>query len=382
MDKTTGQSSLFSTDIFSPAPVQAQEQAVAKPVSILTKTEQEIYDSLDTKGKAELATVVRNMDVAAPNFTAEYGKDARQGIADINKKALSVTRTKDLGAVGDSMTHLMQQLKGINVSGQPHGIFGRVKSYVDQLNAKLAPVEKNVEKAVEIMESHQVQLASDNDSFEDLYKQNLAYYRALTMYIIEGKLKLDEERKTTLAELQQKAVETKDTADVEAYNQYKSRLDRFDSLLSEFESSKLLCQQTAPAIRIAQENNELLIQKFEFIFTTAVPAWRTQIHMALNLENSRQAASAANAAIDFTNELIRKNADMLKQGAIDVAKLSQREIIEGDTLEYANQRLIEGIEAVFQIHAEGKAQREASRARRAMLEEDLANELLQLTARV
>lgn len=382
MDKTTGQSSLFSTDIFGTTPAPVEEQAVAKPVTILSKTEQEIYDSLDTKAKTELATVVRNMDVAAPNFTAEYGKDARQGIAEINKRALSVTRTKDLGAVGDSMTHLMQQLKGINVSGQQHGIFGRVKSYVDQLNAKLAPVEKNVEKAVEIMESHQVQLASDNDSFEDLYKQNLAYYRALTMYIIAGKLKLDEERRTTLAQLQQKAIDTKDTADVEAYNQYKSKLDRFDSLLSEFESSKLLCQQTAPAIRIAQENNELLIQKFEFIFTTAVPAWRTQIHMALNLENSRQAASAANAAIDFTNELIRKNADMLKQGAIDVAKLSQREIIEGDTLEYANQRLIEGIEAVFQIHAEGKAQREASRAKRAMLEEDLANELLQLTARV
>ncbi len=170
-------------------------------------------------------------------------------------------------------------------------------------------------------------------------------------------------------------------ADVEAYNSYNSMLNRFDNLLGEFESSRLLCLQTAPVIRMAQENNMLLIQKFDYIFAVAVPAWRTQIHLALNLENSKQAASAANAAIDFTNDLIRQNADMLKQGSIDIARLSEREIIEGDTLEYANQRLIEGLEAVFQIHAEGKAKREANREKRAMLEEDLKNELLQLTAR-
>ena len=372
--------SLFSTTIFDSAPVpEPAETSTSAPV--LTPAEQEIYNSLKPQEKNQLTNVVKTMDVTEPNFTSEYGKDARVGIGEINEKALAVTRTKDLGQVGTSMSNLMLQLKGISLPGQSSGIFGRTKSYLAQLNAKLAPAEQNVEKAVRIMDDHKAQLAEDNQSFDALYKQNLAYYRALTLYIIAGKLKLDEERRTTLVQLKEKAAKSGDMADVEAASSYEDKLEQFDILLSEFESSKLLCLQTAPAIRMAQRNNKLLIQKFDYIVTTAVPAWRTQIHLALNLENSKQAANAANAAIDFTNDLIRKNADMLKQGTVDVAKLSQREIIEGDTLEYANQRLIEGIEAVFQIHAEGKAQRAANRQKRAMLEEDLKNELLQLTAR-
>ena len=379
MEMKTGQSSLFSTDIFGSAPVP--EPVAEKPAAILTKVEQDIYDKLNVQEKSELSAVIRGMDLTDSNFTSEYGKDARLGIAAVNERALSVTRTKDLGKVGTSMSNLMLQLKGISIPSKSQGIFGRARSYVEQLNAKLTPAEENVTKAVKIMDAHKNQLAADNESFDNLYKQNLAYYRALTLYIIAGKLKLDEERKTTLMQLQQKAASTGDMADVEAYKSYSDKLDQFDSLLSEFESSRLLCLQTAPAIRMAQENNKLLIQKFDFIFTTAVPAWRTQIYLALNLENSKQAASAANAAIDFTNNLIRQNADMLKEGTIEVAKLSQREIIGSDTLEYANRQLIEGIEEVFKIHAEGKAERAASREKRAMLEEDLKNELLQLTGR-
>ena len=376
---TTNGSGLFSTDIFGSAPVQ--EEVTHKPATVLTKIEQDIFNSLNSQEKAELTNVVRSMDLSHPNFTSEYGKEARLGIVEVNEEALTVTRTKDLGKAGTSMSNLMLQLKGISIPSQARGLFGRTKSYIVQLNAMLTPIEENVKKAVKIMESHKQQLANDNVSFDALYKKNLAYYRTLTLYIIAGKMKLDEERKSTLLYLQQKATSSGDMADVEAFNAYNSQLNQFDSLLSEFESSRLLCLQTAPAIRMAQENNKLLIQKFDYIFTTAIPAWRTQIYLALNAENSKQAANAANAAIDFTNDIIRKNADVLKQNTINIAQLSEREIIESDTLEYANQRLIEGIDAVFQIHAEGKARREASREKRAMLEEDLKNELLQLVTR-
>lgn len=379
--ETSGSSSLFSPDIFGSTPVQ-QEPAVKEPASILTKTEQEIYDSLTAKERSELDNLIREMDLSDPKFTSEYGKDARMGIVDINVEALSVTRTKDLGEVGKSMSNLMLQLKGIDIPSQSRGIFKRTKSYLAQLNAKLTPAEANIQKAVTIMERHKEQLSADNRSFDALYKKNLAYYRALTLYIIGGKLKLDKERKTTLAELQKKAMSTGDLGDVEAYNSYRSHLNQVDNLLNEFESSKLLCLQTAPSIRIAVENNKLLIQKFDYIITTAVPAWYMQIHITLNLENSKQASNVANGAIDFTNAIIRQNADMLKQGMIDVARLSEREIIETDTLAYANQQIIDGIEAIFQIHAEGQVKRDGSRNTRAMLEEDLKNELLQLTARM
>lgn len=379
---TTGMgaaSSLFATDIFDTAPVP--QPATPEPAPLLTKAEQDIYDHLSPQEKGQLTAMVKSMDVSAPNFTSEYGQDVRMGIVKVNDKALQVTRTKDLGKVGTSMANLMSQLKGIELPEQSRGLFGRARSYIDQLNSKLAPVEANVQKAVRIMETHKMQLAADNDEYDVLYKQNLAHYRALSLYIIAGKLKLDEERKTTLEALRKKATQSGDMADAEAFSAYKSVLNQFDSLLGEFESSRLLCLQTAPAIRIAQENNKLLIQKFDYIFATAVPAWRTQIHLALNQENSRQAANAANAAIDFTNDLIRQNADSLKQSTIDVARLSEREIIESDTLEYANQRLIEGLDAIFEIHEEGQARRNESRVKRAMLEEDLKNELLQLTTR-
>ncbi len=372
--------SLFSTDIFDNAPTVPQPKST-EVSTILTKTEQDIYNSLKPEQRTQLAEHVRSIDFTQPNLTTEYGKDARTGIADINTKALSVTRTKDLGTAGKSMTKLMTQLKGLDLSNEPRaGILRRTQSYIARLNAMLTPVEANIQKAEVIMKKHQEQLAIDNGIFSELYKQNLAYYRALTLYIIAGKIKLDEERKTTLASLQAKARETGDMADVEAFNSYAAKLDQFDTLLNDFESSKTLCLQTAPSIRIAEQNNKLLIQKFDFIFVTAIPAWKTQIQIAINLENSRQAGAAANSAIDFTNEVIARNAEMLKEGAINTAKLAQREIISSDTLEYANQQLIEGIDEVLKIHAEGKAQREASRQKRTMLEEDLKNELLKLTA--
>ncbi len=382
-NQETNGASLFSTDIFGSVPMPAQQEKVTpKESPVLTRTEQEIFDSLTPQEKSQLSNVIKGMDLTQPNFTSEYGKDARLGIVTVNEEALSVTRTKDLGEAGKSMSNLMLQLKGLDIPSQSRGIFSRTRSYLAQLNAKLAPAEENVKKATEIMESHKQQLIHDNVSFDELYKKNLAYYRALTLYIIAGKMKLDEERKTTLAKLKAKAIETGDMADAENLNQYNSFLNQFDALLSEFESSRLLCLQTAPAIRMAQENNKLLIQKFDYIFTTAVPAWRTQIYLALNLENSKQAANVANAAINFTNELIRQNADTLKAGTINTATLSEREIIETDTLEYANQRLIESMEEVFKIHAEGKGKREASRQKRDELEEQLKNELLELTSRL
>ena len=383
MDQKTTQptetGSLFSADIFENT--TAQPQSISVPVSapVLTKAEQDIYDSLNTHQKAELSTVIRGMDLTDPKFTTDYGKDARFGIAEINKSTLSVTRTRDLGQAGTSMTNLLLQLKGIEIPSQARGIFKRAHSYIEQFNAKLTSVEDNIEKSITIMQNHQNQLAQDNISLDDLYKKNLGYYKSLAMYVIAGKMKLDEERKTTLMQLKQKAMSTGDMADMEAFKSYESQLDQFDTLLNDFESSKTLCLQTAPMIRMTQETNKLLIQKFDFIFTTAVPAWYIQANLKIHGENSKQAANAANAAIDFTNEIIRENADMLMQTSVEVAKLSHREVIESETLEYANKRLIEGIEAVFKIHSEAQAKMAASRQTKAMLEDDLKNELLRLT---
>lgn len=358
--------------------LQPKAVADATPLSVLTPAEREIYDSLSEKQKSEVTKFISGIDLSTADAISSYGKATRQNISSLNRDVLERTKTKDLGQVGTCMTSLMMQLKQIDVSSQSRGIFGRIKSGIEQLRSQLAPIQSNVDKAVKIMEKHQDTLRTDNQSFESLYVSNLAYYKDLTLYIICGRVRLEQE-KEKLKELHDKAASTGDLADAEKYNAYASRIDQFEQLINELESSRILCMQNAPTIRMAQSNNTALIQKFDFIFHTAVPAWQTQISIALNLENSKQAAQAANAAIDFTNDMIRKNADMLKQGTIGVAKLTEKEIISADTLEYANRQLIDGLKEVMQIHEAGRVQRNESHSRKIALEEDMKKELLALS---
>lgn len=366
--------SFFGEDVLKPKPSME-----ATSLSVLSSSEREIYDSLSERQKAEVTKFISGIDLSSPEAISDYGKATRQNISSLNRDVLNQTKTKDLGQVGTCMTSLMMQLKQIDVSSQSRGIFGRIKSGIEQLRAQLAPIQANVDKAVKIMEKHQDTLRADNQTYESLYVSNLAYYKDLTLYIICGRLRLEQE-KAVLKELHDKAASTGDLADAEKFNAYSSKIDQFEQLLNELESSRILCLQNAPTIRMAQSNNTALIQKFDFIFNTAVPAWQTQISIAINLENSKQAAQAANAAIDFTNDMIRKNADMLRQGTVGVAKLTEREIISADTLEYSNRQLIEGLKDVFAIHEEGRIQRNESHTRKMALEEDMKRELLALSS--
>lgn len=381
MTPKTGQTDFFSTDIpdLEPAP-QTTQAVVKKEAPVLTPVEQEIYDSFSPEEKSGLKTAMSQIDFHDPALRTEYGRKVREGIAGISSKALKVARTRDLGEAGNSMKTLIKQLQGIDVEVKSRGIFGRVRSYIEEFNIQLSSVERNVERAVTIMQGHQAQLVEDNEMYEQLYKNNLAHYRALTRYIIAGKLKLDEERRTTLAQLKQKAEATGDMADIEAYDDYKSKLDKFDKFLSEFEATRLQCLQTAPTLRLAKGNNEDLIEKFDFIFLTAVPSWQNQIQIALALENSKQAGEAIDAAIDFTNDIIRKNAEKLAQGSIAIAQTTEREIIETETLAYSNEQLLNSIREVFRIKAEGQQKREQSRFDRAAMEEEMKNELLRLAS--
>lgn len=381
MTQKTGPNDFFSAEEELASVMETAQTPVEKEPSVLTPVEQEIYDNLTTKEKEGLQAAMDQMDFNDPNMRSQYGLKTREGIAAISSKSLEVARTRDLGAAGKSMTTLIKQLKGVDIEVKQRGIFGKVRSAIEEFNAQLTSVERNIDKAVAIMKGHQAQLATDIQTYDQLYLQNLSYYKALTKYIIAGKLKLDEERKTTLAALKKKAEETGDMAAIEAYDDYRDKLDKFERLLDEFESTRLQCIQTAPTLRMAKSNNEALIEKFDFIFLSAVPSWKLQLQLMLAQENAKQAGEAIDATIDFHQEIIRKNAELLGRNNIEVARITEREILDVETLEYANQQLLNSMNEVLEIHEAGKAKRYQSRQDKARMEEEMKNELLKFARR-
>ena len=381
MTQKTGPNDFFSAEEELASVMETAQTPVEKEPSVLTSVEQEIYDNLTPKEKEGLQAVMDQMDFNDPNMRNQYGLKTREGIAAISSKSLEVARTRDLGAAGKSMTTLIKQLKGVDIEVKQRGIFGKVRSAIEEFNAQLTSVERNIDKAVAIMKEHQAQLATDIQTYDQLYLQNLGYYKALTKYIIAGKLKLDEERKTTLAALKKKAEETGDMAAIEAYDDYRDKLDKFERLLDEFESTRLQCIQTAPTLRMAKSNNEALIEKFDFIFLSAVPSWKLQLQLMLAQENAKQAGEAIDATIDFHQEIIRKNAELLGRNNIEVARITEREILDVETLEYANQQLLKSMNEVLEIHEAGKAKRYQSRQDKARMEEEMKNELLKFARR-
>lgn len=382
MATQTGQNDFFNTDVFmTEAAQQPVQEPVQKEASVLSPVEQEIYDKFSQDERNALRNFMSQINFNDPNMRSQYGLQIREGIADISSESLSVARTRDLGAAGKSMTTLIKQLKGVDIEFKKRGIFGRVRSAIEEFNAQLTSVEGNIDKAVAIMQGHKTQLADDIALYDRLYLKNLGHYQALVRHVIAGKLKLDEERRTTLVTLKQKAEETGDMGDIEAYDDYRDKLDKFERLLDEFESAKLQCIQTAPALRMAKSNNEALIEKFDTIFLSAVPSWKLQLQLLLAQEHAKEAGEAIDAAIDFHQEIIRQNAERLGQNNIEIARITEREILDVKTLEEANKLLLNSMNEVLKIHEEGKQRRAQGRLDKARMEEEMKDALFQFAKR-
>lgn len=380
METKTGLDDFFSSELPGmEAEAQVPQKPVVKEAPVLTPVEQELYDNFSPKEKEGVRAIMDQMDFKDPNLRSTYGKKAREGIAEVSTQSLAVARVRDMGEAGKSITNLVKQLKGVDIDlkDRSRGIFTRARSAWEEFNVKLNSVEENIEKSVAIMQGHQTQLADDNVLLDALYKQNLGFYKSLTRYIIVGKLKLAEERKTTLAALKAKTA-TGDMEAIEAHNEYKEKLDSFEKLLDEFESVKLQCMQNAPMLRMAMSNNEALIREFDFISFTAVPTWKNKLQLMLVQENTRRAGEAIDTVIDFHNELILENARRLGENTVAAARISEREITETATLEEANRILLDSLNQVMDIHKEGRDKRAQSREDKARIEEEMKNELLRL----
>ena len=327
---------------------------------------------------------VQKIDLTNPSHILQYGADAQQKIADFSDTALESVRTKDLGSVGDSLASLVTELKGFNAleekKGGLLGLFHKAADPIAQLKAKYDKAEVNVEKVVDILEGHQVTLTRDLAVLDELFKANTTNFKQLSMYIVAGKKKLEEAYNVTLPAMQAKARETGTTEDAQAANDFAQMCNRFEKKLHDLDLTRTVSLQMAPQIRLVQNNNTLMVEKIQTTLINTIPLWKSQMVLALGLANSEEAVKAQQAVSETTNELLRKNAEVLKQTTINVAKESERGVVDIETLKETNQKLIETIDEVMTIQKDGREKRKAAEVELMKIETDLKDKLLEVRA--
>ncbi len=324
----------------------------------------------------------KKIDLKDTNIILQYGAAAQKKISDFADSALDGVKTKDLGEVGDMISGLVTELKGFSIdTEEKKGLFGLVKKKVNdfsKLKARYESAESNVDKIVAALEGHQNTLSKDIIMLDKMYESNLGYFKELTMYIIAGKQKLELEQKTTLAELQKKAKESGLVEDAQAANDYANLCDRFDKKLHDLEVTRTISMQMAPQIRLVQNSDTLMVEKIQSTINNTIPLWKNQMVLALGVAHSQEAMQAQREVNDLTNDLIRKNAETLKMGSIEIAKESERGIIDMETVRYSNEQLIASLDEVIRIQEEGRMKRREAEKELGGIEATLKQKLLDI----
>lgn len=331
--------------------------------------------------KAKAANILENIDLNDSTAVLQYGAALQKKIAEFSDSALANVRTKDLGETGEMITGLMAELKGFSADEkEERGFFGLLKSAgnrVARLKTRYDRAENNVEKIVEELEKHQNRLLKDIVMLDKMYDMNREYFRDLTVYIMAGKEKLETEREVTLQRLKEKAEVSGQAEDAQRMNDFEAMCQRFEKKLHDLELTRTVCMQMAPQIRLIQNNNTLMSEKIQSTIQNTIPLWKNQMVLALGMEHSRQAMEAQREVTDMTNELLRKNAAALKAGTMEVAKESERSVVDLETLRYTNEQLIGTLDEVLAIQEEGRRKRAEAEAELVRMEVDLKNKLLE-----
>ena len=359
-----------------PAAPQAAEPA--KPAAEPVKLDDSLLSDAEKKAVEDFA---KKIDITDSNMILQYGAAAQKNVAGFSENALNSVRTKDLGEVGKSLSELVVELKGFGEEEEKKGLFGLFKktgSKLEAMKAQYAKVETNVDKIARELEQHQVTLLKDVAMLDQMYELNLKYYKELTMYILAGKKKLEQVRSQDLPALKAKAEQTGAQEDAQAYNDLAQMCERFEKKLHDLELTRIISVQMGPQTRLIQNNDTLMVEKIQSSLVNTIPLWKSQMVLALGLEHSRQATAAQSAVTEMTNELLKKNADMLKMGTVETAKEAERSVVDIETLQHTNQQLISTLDEVLNIQKEGAAKRKAAEAELGRIEGELKQKLMEL----
>ena len=348
-----------------------EEEAIKLDESMLTEAERRMVEEFAKK-----------IDVTDSALVLQYGAGAQKNIAAFSENALNSVKTKDLGEIGDALASLVVELKDFGEEEEEKkGIFGffqKKKKDIESMKASYSKAEANVDKVVETLEGHQVALMKDIAMLDQMFELNNKYYKELTMYILAGKKRLEYLRTHDLEELRKKAQTTGAQEDAQAYNDFANLCNRFEKKIHDLELTRMISIQMGPQTRLLQNNDTLMLEKIQSSLVNTIPLWKSQMVLALGLEHSRQATAAQTAVTDMTNQLLKKNADMLKMGTIDTAREAERSIVSIETLQHTNHQLISTLDEVMKIQNEGAQKRREAENELGRIEGELKKKLLEL----
>lgn len=341
----------------------------------------EELDVLTPEEKKMVADFAAKIDLRSSNAILQYGAGAQKKIADFSESALENVKTKDLGEVGDMLAGVVTELKSFDEEEEEKGIFGFLKKGGNKLanmKAKYDKAEVNVNKICDALEGHQIQLMKDIAMLDKMYELNTTYFKELSMYIAAGKKKLQDVAATELPELEAKAARSGLPEDAQAVNDLNALCNRFEKKIHDLELTRTISLQMAPQIRLVQSNDTVMSEKIQSTLVNTIPLWKSQMVLAIGVENSSRAAKAQREVTDMTNELLRKNAEKLKLATVETAKESERGIVDIETLKATNESLISTLDEVMKIQQEGKEKRRTAEAELNRIENELKQKLLEI----
>ena len=354
------------------------EEEVKKDIPI----ERPELEKLSPAEQAAVKAFAEKIDVLNTEQVMNYGSNAQKNISEFSEAALSSVRTKDLGEVGGMLGDLVVELQGLNFDPEEKkgflGLFKKTSQNIASLKAQYDKAEVNVDKIVESLEKHEVVLMKDISMMDKMYERNLEYMKELTMYIIAGKLKIEQLRNEELPKYQQKAQESGLPEDAQAANDFANMIGRFEKKIHDLELTRTISIQMSPQIRMILNNDSLMAEKIRSSIVNTIPLWKSQMVLALSLYHSDQAMKAQREVTDVTNQLLTKNAQALHQGSVAIAKETERGIVDIETLKKTNQELISTLDEVRQIQDDGRAKRIQAEEELGRIEGELKQKLLDM----
>ena len=368
----------------------AGAQTLSQPVTNLSAAMDDgagasaLDDSMLTEEEREsVEAFSRQIDLSDSTMILSYGSGAQKKMADFSEAALANVRTQDLGEVGDLIAGVVTELREFDAT-EEKGLFGFFKkgaNKIESLRNRYDKAEANVDRIVKTLQDHQMKLMKDAATLDKMYGLNLTYFKELTMYLLAGKRRLEEVRTSDLAQLVERARQTGRAEDAQAAQDMEAKCTRFEKKLADLDLTRTIAMQTAPQIRLVQGNEMTMIEKIQTIIMHTIPLWKSQMVLALGIANASEALRAQTAVTNMTNELLRKNADMLQTTTVGVARESERGIVDIETLKHTNESLIKPFDEVMQIQEDGRRKRAEAEAEMRRMEGELKQKMLETTQR-
>lgn len=342
------------------------------------------YDSLTEEEKAAIEEFNSKFDVNDATQVIQYGSKAQSKISQFSDSVLDGVKTKNVGEVGDLLANLVGQIKSFDsdITSENRGLFSKLfhnaKKELDTVVAKYSKIETNVNGIEKQLENHKLQMLKDITIFDTMYDKNLEYFKEISLYIIAGERKLEELRNVVLPELIKKAQETGEQLDAQKVQDMENTINRFEKKLYDLKTTRVISIQMAPQIRLLQNNDAELVEKIQSSITNTIPLWKNQIVLALGINNAKQALGTQQAVSQLTNDMLKKNSEILKQGSIEIAEESERAIVDVETLQKTNRDIIETLDKVIEIHENGRIKRQEAEVELQNIEKELKDKMLEI----